>query len=186
MSRLLCAFLIAATGGAWADPSTTPALASASPYSGQETRDIKSLAPSDVTDYLAGKGMGLAKAAELNGYAGPAHVLELAKPLALTTEQQTSTQALFAAMQASAIELGRSLVEQERRLDHLFATQTVTPEALDAALQRIGELQARLRATHLQAHLSQVAILTPQQNLRYSELRGYTGKNAGHGTEHKH
>jgi hypothetical protein len=31
--------------------------------------------------------MGMAKAAELNGYPGPAHVLALAKPLGLTDDQ---------------------------------------------------------------------------------------------------
>jgi len=52
-----------------------------SPYVGQEQREIKSLSPDEVKDYLAGKGMGLAKAAELNHYPGPAHVLELASQL---------------------------------------------------------------------------------------------------------
>jgi hypothetical protein len=36
---------------------------------------------------LKGEGMGMAKAAELNGYPGPTHVLTLAKELALTESQ---------------------------------------------------------------------------------------------------
>ena len=42
-----------------------------SPYAGQESREIKSLSPAEVDGYLAGAGMGFAKAAELNGYPGP-------------------------------------------------------------------------------------------------------------------
>ena len=45
-------------------------------YAGQEAREIKALSAEELGDLLAGKG--LAKAAELDGYAGPAHVLELA------------------------------------------------------------------------------------------------------------
>jgi len=77
-----------------------------SPYTGQEARDIKALSAQEVQDYLAGKGMGLAKAAELNRYPGPAHVLELAAPLNLTAEQKIRTQELFKRMEKKAIGLG--------------------------------------------------------------------------------
>jgi len=66
---------------------------SQSPYIGQASREIKALSPQEISDYLSGKGMGLAKAAELNGYPGPAHVLELAAQLELTSEQKTKTEA---------------------------------------------------------------------------------------------
>lgn len=160
----------------------------ASPYVGQEARDIKALSPDDVNAYLSGKGMGLAKAAELNGYAGPAHVLQLADSLGLTPEQRARTEALFASMESQASALGRTLVEEERKLDRLFATKTVTPELLNDSLDKIGTLQARIRATHLKAHLAQVAVLTPEQNARYAELRGYgsAGAHAEHGGQHPH
>ena len=61
---------------------------SQSPYMGQESREIKALSPQEISDYLLGRGMGLAKAAELNGYPGPAHVLELAVQLEITSEQR--------------------------------------------------------------------------------------------------
>ena len=73
------------------------------PYAGQQSREIKSMSMQEVGDYLAGKGMGLAKAAELNGYPGPAHVIELAEQLALTTEQRAQTETLFKDMQAKAV-----------------------------------------------------------------------------------
>jgi Spy/CpxP family protein refolding chaperone len=149
--------------------------APASAYAGQEAREIKALSAEEVDDLMAGKGMGLAKAAELNGYAGPAHVLELADALGLTPEQRVQTQALKAAMTAKAIPLGHAVVTAERKLDHLFASKTITPALLRSALDEIGALQARVRGVHLETHLAQVVVLTPDQNARYSQLRGYAG-----------
>lgn len=160
----------------------------ASPYAGQEEREIKALSPEDVDAYLTGKGMGLAKAAELNGYAGPKHVLELASQLDLTPAQRAKTEALFASMVSDASASGRLLIAEERKLDQLFATKAMTPELLARALAEIGALQAKVRAVHLQAHLAQVAILTPEQNRRYAQLRGYesAGAHASHGSAHEH
>ena len=157
--------------------SFAQAAATPSPYTGHESRDIKSLSTEDVDALLAGKGMGFAKAAELNGYPGPAHVLELASEFGLTDEQRARTQALFASMQSKAKLLGEALVVEERRLDRLFAGKSITPEKLSASLAAIGALQAKVRGVHLEAHLAQVAILTPDQVERYSSLRGYA---AGH------
>ena len=149
--------------------------APASAYAGQEAREIKVLSAEEVDDLMAGKGMGLAKAAELNGYAGPAHVLELADALGLTPEQRVQTKALKAAMTAKAIPLGRAVVAAERKLDHLFASKTITSALLRSALDEIGASQARVRRVHLEAHLAQVLVLTPDQNALYSRLRGYAG-----------
>ena len=156
-----------------------------SPYVDEASREIKSLSPELIADYLAGRGMGLAKAAELNGYAGPRHVLELAGPLGLSPEQRTQTEALFSSMQSKAQALGRSLVEQERGLDRLFATRSATPAALQSALAEIGALQAQLRGVHLEAHLAQARILSPEQNAEYARLRGYDQPGA-HTEHHGH
>jgi Spy/CpxP family protein refolding chaperone len=154
----------------------------ASPYAGEESREIKALSAEDVEAYLTGQGMGFAKAAELNGYAGPKHVLELASELGLTTEQRTRTQALFASMQTKAVALGRQLVDEERKLDRLFAGARITQESLQQSVSRIGALQADVRATHLEAHLEQAKILTPEQRAHYLRLRGYHS----HGAHHAH
>jgi hypothetical protein len=98
------------------------------------------LSPEDVDSYLTGKGMGRAKAAELNGYAGPAHVLEMASQLNLAPDQRARTEALHSSMTSRA------------------------------------------------AFLGQVAILTPEQNARYAELRGYgaPGAHPGGHSQHGH
>ena len=50
----------------------------AAPYAGYQQRPIKALSEQQIADLRAGRGMGLALAAELNGYPGPVHVLALA------------------------------------------------------------------------------------------------------------
>lgn len=152
---------------------------SESPYAGQQGREIKALSPEDVQGYLSGQGMGLAKAAELNGYPGPAHVLALASELQLTPEQRRQTEQLFTDMQARTRTLGRTLIEEEHELDQQFASKTISDESLATLTKNIGELQARIRQAHLEAHLAQLAILTPSQSMKYNELRGYTS-----GTQH--
>ena len=152
-------------------------------YAGQERREIKALSPEEIQDYLAGKGMGLAKAAELNRYPGPAHVLELAEKLQLDAEQRIRSEAIFKTMQAAAMRHGKALVEKERELDRLFAGGGITREDLRAALEEIGRLQAEVRRTHLQAHIEQRKILTPKQIAQYEELRGYTS-HAGRAHQH--
>jgi len=142
-------------------------------YAGWESRDIKALSPSDVEGLRAGRGMGLALAAELNGYPGPLHVLELGDKLELTPSQRAATEDLHRRMKAAAIAAGEEFVSAERDLDRLFAAKTASPQQLTEALDRVARAQARLRGTHLQAHLEQVRILTPEQVARYNKLRGY-------------
>ena len=150
----------------------------ATPYSGMQQRDIRALAPQQVDDLLAGRGMSLALAAELNGWPGPMHVLEHAAALHLTADQRRATEALMAAHRADAQALGARLVEEERGLDAAFRERSITPEELAARTDRIGAVQAQLRAEHLRTHLRQTALLSQDQVARYAELRGYTGAGA--------
>ncbi len=144
-----------------------------SSYAGFEQRAIKALSAEQVADLRNGRGMGLALAAELNGYPGPLHVIELASDLALTDQQLARVRALFDAMKAETVPIGERLIAEEAELDRLFATKTVTRASLDAATQSIGATQAPLRAAHLKYHLATVEVLTAVQVARYAELRGY-------------
>ena len=58
--------------------------------------------------------MGMAKVAELNGYPGPRHVLDLAAQLKLTPEQRQEVQAIYDPMTAAAKPRGAELVERVR------------------------------------------------------------------------
>src|SRR5437588_12487673 len=94
------------------------------PYAGMQTRSIKSLSEQQVADLSAGRGMGLALAAELNGYPGPSHVLELADKLDLTADQRMRVRMLFESMKQEALPLGAKLIEQEVELNAQFANRT--------------------------------------------------------------
>lgn len=167
-------------------PAGAASPTSPSPYAGQERREVKGLSAEEMADYAAGRGMGLARVAELNGYPGPMHVLELADRLELTGDQRTRTETLHRAMRERAVALGRELVEAERRLDQQFAARTITSSALGEILAQIGALQARVRQAHLEAHLEQAAILTAAQIARYNELRGYGPGAHGNAPGHRH
>jgi len=144
-----------------------------SPYAGMETRSIKGLSEQQIADLKAGRGMGLALPAELNGYPGPIHVLELADQLALSAEQKASIKDLFDSMKAEAVPLGAKLLEKEAALDQQFADHSVTAESLKAVTVEIGATQAELRDTHLKYHLRTAQILSAEQMQHYSMLRGY-------------
>ena len=153
------------------------------PYAGMQARSIKALSDQQIADLGAGRGMGLALAAELNGYPGPSHVLELADKLDLSADQRVSMQRLFDSMKAEAMPLGSKLIEQEADLDKQFANRTVTPESLRATTAAVAATQGMLRETQLKYHLSTGSILTPSQMTKYAELRGYGG---GHKHKHHH
>jgi hypothetical protein len=155
-----------------------PAIA-LSPYADQAARSIKSLSDEEIADYLSGKGMGLAQAAELNGYPDPAHVLELADRLALSQTQKERTEAIFERMQAQAKSVGRRLIDEENKLDQLFASKNISSPLLHQTLGSIASLQAEVSEIHLQAHLDEAQVLSDAQTMKYRHLRGY-GSGAGH------
>lgn len=152
----------------------------ASPYAGLESRQIKALSAQQIEDLRAGRGMGFALPAELNGYPGPMHVLELADKLALNAAQRDRVRALIAQMKADAIPLGERLIAQEADLDRLFSERTVTPASLEASTGAIGATQAALRHAHLKYHLATLEVLTREQIADYQRLRGYAAA-TGHG-----
>ena len=152
--------------------------AAASPYAGMQHRAVKALSEQQIADLRAGRGMGLALPAELNGYPGPAHVLELANALQLSDDQRVKTKALFEAMKAETIPIGERILTGEAAVDRLFAARQMTRAALGEAVSRIASAQGELRAAHLRYHLLMRDLLSPEQIARYAELRGYTS--SGH------
>jgi hypothetical protein len=144
-----------------------------SPYAGFQQREVKALSMQQVADLRAGRGMGLALAAELNGYPGPMHALELGDRLHLTAEQKQRLQQVFEAMKAEAIAAGERLIAGERALDQELAAQNMTADRLVFLTAQIGERQGELRAVHLKYHLITAELLSADQRQRYAELRGY-------------
>jgi len=143
------------------------------PYAGQETRAIKGLSDEDIAELKRGGGWGLARAAELNGYPGPMHVLELGEPLGLTAEQRASVTAIFETMRRRAIAEGEQLIAHEARLEAAFASRRITADSLGGLLVAVERSRASLREIHLAAHLATTPLLSDDQRRRYAALRGY-------------
>jgi Spy/CpxP family protein refolding chaperone len=155
------------------------------PYAGQEKREIKALSSEDIQGYLTGQGMGFAKAAELNHYPGPRHVLDMADELSLSEEQKAKTNKIFNDMKTKAVSLGRLIIDKERNLNNLFANQHANQTELKTLVLEIAKLQGELRFVHLNAHLEMKGLLSGEQIQKYDELRGYGGaEGKGHHQHH--
>jgi Spy/CpxP family protein refolding chaperone len=159
-----------------------------SPYAGQDQRAIKALSDEEIQALLNGQGMGLAKVAELNHYPGPKHALELATELQLSEAQRTEAEQIYDRMHQEAVRLGALIIDREKELNQLFATQAVDSDALQALTKQIAQLQGDLRLAHLQAHVEMKRVLSPEQINKYDALRGYVtqagpGPHSGH---HRH
>ena len=151
------------------------------PYAGMQYRAVKALSEQKIADLRAGRGMGLALAAELNGYPGPLHVLELAEALQLSDEQRRRAAALLEAMRAETMPIGEQIIAAETELDWLFAAKQITPEALETAVTRIASAEGQLRIAHLRYHLTMNDLLSAEQVARYAGLRGYKTGAPSHG-----
>ena len=146
-----------------------------SSYGGMQSRTVKALSEQQVADLSQGHGMGMALAAESNGYPGPSHVLELADKLELRPDQISAIRRVFESMKTESIPLGARLIEEETELDGQFATRAITPDSLRTVTAAAARTQGELRGTHLKYHLSTAALLDREQIRRYASLRGYQG-----------
>jgi hypothetical protein len=143
------------------------------PYAGMQAQAVKALSDQQLADLRAGRGMGLALAAELNGYPGPLHVIELADKIGLSADQRQRVQQLYEAMKVEAISVGQKLISDETALDRAFKDRSITPDRLAELSAAIGKTQGELRGVHLKYHLITAELLSPDQIRQYSQLRGY-------------
>ncbi len=144
------------------------------PYAGLETREIKSLSDQDIAELRRGGGWGLALPAELNGLPGPAHLLELREELELSSDQIAAITVLFDEMRSEAISAGDRFIAAEAALSKAFEEAEVSQEALTKLLAEASEARAALRFVHLSRHLATPDLLSDEQIVRYSVLRGYS------------
>ena len=146
-----------------------------SKYVGQEKRTIKSLSPDDISELKRGGGWGLAKAAELNGVPGPAHLLEMKDEIPLDAMQVSTITQIFEQMRKQAIRQGLKLIALEMELESHFQNRTITDAILRSSLDAIATARKQLRYIHLATHLKTPEILSEDQIGKYNLLRGYAG-----------
>ncbi|KIT17130.1 Spy/CpxP family protein refolding chaperone [Jannaschia aquimarina] len=144
-----------------------------SPYAGEQAREIASLSADDLAELARGDGWGLARAAELNGVPGPAHLLELADEIGLDAGQRSAIAAIRDSMRKDAVAAGERFVAAERALDRAFEQTGPDRAELARLVQEAGDARAALRLVHLSAHLGTAPLLTQAQIDLYAVLRGY-------------
>lgn len=119
----------------------------------------------------AGRGFGMAFAADQNGYPGPMHVLELKDRLKLSAAQEAKMQHLMHAMFAESKPKSARLLEAEATLQRLFAEGTADDAAVRAAVEAVERARRDVRLVHLLTHLKTRDLLTEEQRRIYHEAR---------------
>jgi Spy/CpxP family protein refolding chaperone len=147
-----------------------------SKYITQENRIIKSLSSEDIESLETGTGDafgGMAKLAELNGYPGPRHVLDLGKELGLTTAQKENITMIYNYMKREALKLGQEILQIEKTANELFDNKSISDSELQRLIKKSAENYGKLRYIHLTTHLKMMDILSQEQIILYNTLRGY-------------
>jgi hypothetical protein len=157
-----------------------------SPYVDFAQRQVKALGEAEIADLKAGRGMGYALAAELNGYPGPLHVLELADQIGLDADARQRVERIFADMRAAAVAQGAKVIAAEERLDSLFRSGRAGDRELAEAVASAAAMRGELRRIHLSAHIAMRSLLSADQVAAYNAHRGYGGGHGhgGHGAGH--
>jgi hypothetical protein len=148
-----------------------------SPYRGEETRGIKSLSQDDINGLKNGAGTpfgGMAKLAELNGYPGPKHVLDLTSQLELNDTQIEQINNIYQNMKFEAIVLGEKIITVESQLNKKFSNDSIDEKYLQEKVHESAGHYAELRNVHLQSHVLMMTVLSSDQIQKYGELRGYS------------
>ncbi|NEU07493.1 hypothetical protein GZH53_04120 [Flavihumibacter sp. R14] len=135
---------------------------------------IKSLSPEEYASYQNGDEMGMARPAELNNYPSPAIALALAKELKLNDLQRAQLQAAEQALDFKAKEMGRFILQHEKKLNDLFSTGKANEGSVIYYCNQIGLYHGELRNAHLQAHLKARRILTAEQLKKISRVKRET------------
>lgn len=150
---------------------------SLSKYTDEVKREIKSLSSVDIESLNEGTGDafgGLAILAELNGYPGPRHILDLANQLRLTEKQKENITMIYNNMKTEAIGVGKNIIQIESITNEKFENKSITDNDLKELILSSAQLYGKLRYLHLSTHLNMIEILTKEQVELYKNLRGYS------------
>lgn len=131
------------------------------------------MSPEEIEGYRSGAGLKMALPAELNGYPGPKHALDLAEELELTATQVVLLQELYDELLPEATRLGEGILAGEAALEAAFRKENINETYLEEQLMMLAQLYGDIRLAHLRTHLATKDILSPDQLGRYNQLRGY-------------
>ena len=164
---LAVVLVIAGSGAAGAQHGAAHAGAEAAPHH----MLVQTYEKAFEQNIAAGRGFGMAFAADQNGYPGPLHVLELKDRLKLTADQDAKMQAMLAAMFAESRPKSARLLESEAKLRQLFASGRADEAAVRSAAADVEKARTEVRLVHLLFHLKTREVLTEEQRRLYHEAR---------------
>jgi len=127
--------------------------------------------PSDKEALENSEGAGMASYADLNGYPGPKHILDMQEELNTSEEQRKDIQSIVEAMKESARVKGDAIIAKEVELEKLFRMGKATELDARRLSREIGTLRGELRAVHLTAHVQAKQVLTKEQVATYNSIR---------------
>jgi hypothetical protein len=115
----------------------------------------------------------MAKLAELNGYPGPRHILDLGKELGLTTVEKEYIIIIYNDMKREALKLGQEILQIEKTANKLFANKSISDSELQRLIIKSAGNYGKLRYIHLTTYLKMMDILSQEQIILYNTLRDY-------------
>lgn len=131
---------------------------------------IKYLSSYQYAAYKTGDAIDMGLIAEVNGYPSPVKALALSNKLQLSTVQKNQLQALINELKRKTKEMGGFILDQEAKLNALFANEKINEGSLIYFTNKIGALQGELRNAHLKAHFQTKKILNQTQIKNYKDL----------------
>ena len=150
-------------------PTTAQHVHESSSYAHSRGAEVTSLTNEEVRALRQGEGMGLARAAELNHFPGPRHLLDLASDLDLSEVQIRRIRAIHDRMKSQ----GEDIIKVEKHLADLFASGDPSARKLTQVTEHLGAMHGQLQAIHLLAHIEAARELSAGQIREYDKLRGY-------------
>lgn len=133
---------------------------------------VRTLSMQQYNAYLKGEADDdMAMVAEQNRYPMPDKVLKLGNELKLTPVQIQKITDINTQMHRRRLQVGQSIVSNEKTLDSLFKYKKVNDGNLVFYTNRFGLYQGELKNAMLQACWATQQLLSPQQITKYQSLQ---------------
>ncbi len=133
---------------------------------------VRTLTYQQYNAYLKGEAAAdMAMVAEINHFPMPDKVLKLKHELGLSPDQIKKLEEINTYMHRRRLQVGGSVVSNERTLDSLFRTHKIDDGSLIFYTNRYGLYQGELKNAILQACLATQKLLDEKQLARFEALQ---------------
>ncbi len=133
---------------------------------------VRTLTDQQYTAIIRGTDLkNMALVAEMNHYPLPDLIIQYKKELDLSPTQITQINAVVKLLRLKKLEVGQSVIRNEKMLDSIFKTRQVDEGQLIFYGNRYGLYEGEYRTAILLACYKTAAILTPRQIKRLEGLK---------------